>query len=305
LFQVTFPQKKWIIGFAIALATILVVCRMLQSPPNNEPAYRGKTLTQWLKRLDDRQGNGISSGSLPSFSKSQLEAAQAIRAIGTNALPLLMRDIHCTPSEKAFRSSLRQRINKWIGRFAPVELFDDTTTEDQIRWRAAQGLAALGHLATPAIPELKRLLFTNYFHSSIKEAAYVLSTVGPQGIEILTNAPQHDEWSGMCAIWALGQHPAAGTNCIPFLVSAVASPSEGTACGAIQVLGMFHCDSERVVPALVAALNDSRAAVRRDAACALGKYGAQASSAASVLQTLAKDPAVKGEAAKALKSINR
>jgi sugar phosphate isomerase/epimerase len=50
---------------------------------------------------------------------------------------------------------------------------------------------------------------TNYFHSSIKEAAYALAAVGPEGIEILTNAPQLNEWSGMCAIWALGQHPSA------------------------------------------------------------------------------------------------
>ncbi|HSU54936.1 MAG TPA: HEAT repeat domain-containing protein [Candidatus Dormibacteraeota bacterium] len=299
-----FTTKKLAAMAALVLAGVWALCWMLERPRINEPTYRGKGLTYWLKRLDDGQGNGISSGSVPTLSPPQLEAANAIRAIGTNALPILMRDIHSRPSEKAFNAGVRQRLNTFIQRFTRgFLLFDDFTPEDRIRWRAAEGLAALGPLASPAIPELNRLLLTNYFHSSIKESAYVLSTVGPEGIAILTNAPQHDEWSGMCAIWALGQHPAAGTNCIPFLVGATTSTSEGTACGAIQVLGMLRCNSEQVVPALAAALSDRRAPVRRDAASALGEYRAQARSAIPQLSLLTNDPAVRSEAEKALNKI--
>ena len=96
--------------------------------------------------------------------------------------------------------------------------FLDITEEDRRRWRAAQGLAALGPVAKPALPELKRLFYHNIRHSSIKEAAYALATIEPEGVDILTDSIQwQTDWSSMCAIWALGQHPAAGTNFIPLL----------------------------------------------------------------------------------------
>jgi len=262
-------RKKIFWGGFIILAAILVCTLCFRPVARKEPVYRGKTLTQWLKQLDDGQAFGISSGRLPSFTSPQIEAAESIRAIGTNALPLLLEDIHAHPSEKdmwiQFNRKLERRWNLGLA---------DVTAKDRVRWRAAQGLSALGPLAKPAVPELTHLLFTNYFHSSIKEAAYALAGIGPDGIAILTNSLQPtNEWSGMCAIWALGQHPAAGTNVIPFLISATTSSSEGTACGAIQVLGLFHVDAEHVLPALTNALSSSNAAVRGDAARALWEFG--------------------------------
>lgn len=276
----------------------------LKGTKTREPVYRGKGLSQWLKRLDDGEAAGISSSRLPALTPAQIEAAEAIRAMGPEALPLLMHDIHVSPSEDGFRFKAEKGLNRLLERaFGTRFWFSDVTEEDRIRWRAAEGLAALGPFAKPAVPELRRLLFTNFFHSSIKEAAYVLATVGPEGIEILTNAPQHDEWSGMCAIWALGQHPSAGTNVIPFLIGATSSGSEGTASGAIQVLGLFHRDGERVVPALIAALASAKPAVRSDAARSLGEFGAQGAAAVTQLQALTNDPATGRVALEALGKI--
>ncbi len=272
-------RKKIVWSGFILLAAILVYFFFFTSAARKEPIYQGKTLTQWLKQLDDGEVEGISSGSLPTFTRAQIEAAEAIRAIGTNALPLLIEDIHAHPSEEALRFKLLRLLHlNGIGMsFGTRTYFStDITSEDRVRWRAAQGLSALGPLAKPAVPELTRLLFTNYFHSSIKEAAYALAGIGPDGIAALTNSIQPtNEWSGMCAIWALGQHPAAGTNVIPFLISATTSSSEGTACGAIQVLGLFHVDGEHVIPALTNALSSSNAAVRGDAARALFEFGSE------------------------------
>jgi hypothetical protein len=60
----------------------------------------------------------------------------------------------------------------------------------------------------------------------------------------------------MCAIWALGEHRAVGTNVTPFLIKATTSLKESTACGAIEVLGLLHADGEHVIPALTNALNN-------------------------------------------------
>jgi len=237
-------------------------------PSRPEPVYQGRTLTKWLKRLDDGQAFGISSGWIPARTPAQVEAAAAIRAMHAEAFPLLMQDIHASPSPNSFRQTLNRRISS-LTRF----VFSDVTEEDRVRWRAAQGLAALGPLAKPGMPELERLLFTNYFHSSIKEAAYALATMGPEGIAILTNSMRSgSEWSTMCAIWSLGQHPEAGAQAIPFLIQATSSDSEGIACGAIQVLGMLRLDAEHVVPALTNAFTSPKPAVRRDACDALGKF---------------------------------
>ena len=269
-------RKKTVLSGIIILAAILFAVFSVPSRGRKEPVYQGKTLTQWLKRLDDGQAFGISSGSLPSFTREQIEAAAAIRAIGTNALPFLLEDIHSHPSEKArwirFNRKLDSLTRKHFGWSFSM---GDITSEDRVRWGAAQGLSVLGPLAKPAMPELTRLLFTNYFHSSMKEAAYALAGVGPDALEVLTNAIHTNEWSGMCAIWALDQHPAVGTNVIPFLISATRSSSEGTACGAIEVLGLFHVDAEHVMPALSNALASPDAAVRDDAARALAQFGVQ------------------------------
>jgi hypothetical protein len=274
-------KRKRIIWIALIILAALFICIVCFTPTTRqEPVYQGKTLTQWLNRLDDGEAFGISSSSLPTFSRAQIEAADAIRAIGTNALPFLLEDIHAHPSEQALRFKLLGKLHMadlWIGFGRKTYFAADVTSEDRIRWRAAQGLAALGPLAKPAIPELTRLLFTNYFHSSIKDSAYALAGIGADGIAVLTNSIQPtNEWSGMCAIWALGQHPTAGTNVIPFLINATTSSSEGTACGAIQVLGLFHVDGEHVIPALKNALNSSNAAVRHDATNALAEFGPEA-----------------------------
>jgi hypothetical protein len=296
----------------IFLASILVVIVIflgvgyLGTPARREPVYHGRSLSRWLKRLDDGRAFGISSGALPAPTPEQIEAAEAVHAMGANALPLLMEDIHVTPSANSFRFKLQGRLNAVVERVTGSRPFGDGTEEDRIRWRAAQGLAALGPLAKPAMPELKRLLLTNYFHSSIKEAAYALATVGPEGVEILTNAVQKNtEWSGMCAIWALGQHPAAGTNVIPFLIGATTSTSEGTACGAVQVLGLFHTRGEIVIPALTNALAGTNSSVSRDAARALGEFGSQATQAVPLLESRTNNTSVRDEALRALEKIKR
>jgi HEAT repeat protein len=299
-------QRK-IAVVSLALVTILCVCVLLRPPGRNEPVYRGRSLTQWLVRLDDGQAYGISSSSMPHLSRRQLEAAAAIRAIGTNALPFLMEDIHSAPSQNELRFRVQRVLDFALARVSGTRLLlGDVTRKDRVRWRAAQGLAALGPLATPAVPELQRLLLTNYFHSSIKEAAYVLAAVGPEGIEILTNAvgPQ-TEWSGMCAIWALGQHPSAGSNTVPFLIGCASSSSDGTACGAIQVLGLLGTEPELVIPALTNALASRNPSVRNSAAWSLGRFGSRALPILPLLEPLTNDPAVHRAASEAARRIKR
>jgi HEAT repeat protein len=108
----------------------------------------------------------------------------------------------------------------------------------------------------------------------------------------------------MCAIWALGQHPATGTNCIASLIKATTSPDEGTACGAIEVLGLFHVDAEYVIPALTNALGCNNTAVSHDAAQVLGRFGRQATSTLPLLQSMTNNATFRDAALHALKQIH-
>lgn len=302
----TSGKRKWLLIGPVLLIVILAIQWHFAVPARKEPVYQGKTLTQWLKQLDDGQAFGISSSQLPTPTRRQVEAAEAIRAIGAEALPLLMQDLHSTAPTNVVQFSFRKTVNDVVERVLHKRpFFEDGITEtDRVHWRAAQGLAALGPIAKPEIPELKRLLYTNFWHSSIKEAAYALSTIGPEGVAILTNAVgPTTEWSGMCAIWALGQHPAVGSNVIPFLMSATSSPSEGTACGSLQALGLIHTDGQHVIPVLSNALNSGNISIRQSAAFALGHFGPEAASTAPLLRKLADDPRTTYDAGEALRKI--
>jgi hypothetical protein len=302
-------DRKIILCAVITVVTIgvLFAARHFDKPTRREPVYGGKTLTRWLRQLDDGQVVGISSSALPTPRPRQLAAAKAIRAMGADALPRLMEDIHARPANDAPGI----RIHSWLNSYLPSAVssqfwFLEVTEEDRRRWRAAQGLAALGPLAEPALLELKRLLHTNFWHSSIKEAAYALAAMDPEGLEILTNCIQKQaDWSSMCAIWALGQHPATGTNCIASLIKATTSQDEGTACGAIQVLGLFHADAEHVIPALTNALVSNNTAVSHDAVQALGRFGRQAASTLPLLQSMTNNATFRDAALQALKQIHR
>lgn len=290
----------------VFVAGILFALWYFSRPTRPEPVYQGRRLTSWLKQLDDGEAFGISSSRPLSLTSSQLEAASAIHAMGTNALPFLMDDLHARPTEESRRVRFYRWSNKHLPDWLHSTLFPsmDTTEEDRIRWRAAQGLSALGARAKPALPELKRLLFTNFWHSSIKESAYALAAIRPEGIDILTNSIQtNNEWSGMCAIWALGQHPDTGTNCIPFLIQCTKSSSQGTAEGAIEVLGLFHTEAAQVVPVLTNLLTSPNTQLSTRAAISLGRFGKKAAEALPLLQNMTNAPATRDAALQAIRQI--
>ncbi len=99
-----------------------------------EPEYQGKRLSQWLGMYEPGTGNSAASDL----------AARAVREIGTNAVPWLVRWMKY--ERPWWRVDLVQSLgNKWYQR-------------DRQRARlAARGFAILGPAAGCAIPELGRM----------------------------------------------------------------------------------------------------------------------------------------------------
>jgi hypothetical protein len=104
---------------------------------DSEPEYEGKSLSGWCEQIIEKH---------PPDEK----AMRAVRSIGTNAIPWLLKDLNAKGHAwhwKANQILEKQKLVKW--RFPDVDR--------QVR-RACWGMFALGDMAKHTIPELERML---------------------------------------------------------------------------------------------------------------------------------------------------
>jgi hypothetical protein len=116
---------------------------LLLWPRDREPEYNGATLSTWLARCGSTNLD------------ESLAAGDAIRHMGTNALPLLLRWIQHEPD---WRDSLGQKILSWpmVGGRRDVQRLICGVSQ----YRATSAVTAfkiLGPDARPARAELRRL----------------------------------------------------------------------------------------------------------------------------------------------------
>jgi HEAT repeat protein len=184
-------------------------------------------------------------------SPRRLEAEAAIQAIGTNAIPLLLKWIHAEQSSGSRR--LHAAINKLpstVGPSAFLYLHSLATPRDQKRALAAiVAFSVLRSQATPAVPELTRLVND-------------------------TNSPQTARYATIALAWI-------GTNALPSLVIALTSEDRGvreTAASAFHVITAPR-GSTNLFPAVLQLLQKTDGPARERGTEALQQY------AREVLQT--------------------
>jgi hypothetical protein len=133
-------RRLFIIIFGCLAAAILV---LLVWPREREPQYNGVTLSTWL----------VCCGST-NYADS-LAAVDAIRHIGTNALPFLIRWIQYEPG---WKDSLGRKILGWpvIGNRRDVQKLIWNMTQYRAN-TAVNGFKILGSDANPTLPELQRM----------------------------------------------------------------------------------------------------------------------------------------------------
>lgn len=134
-------RKRWYIVAGLLLVVFICgIVRMIGLP--SEPAYGGKRLSAWLDQL-------CALDSLHQRAQGTAQI-QAVRAIGTNAIPWLLRDYHHSGSVWQWR--LNQLLNK-----QPLIKYRFRDANDRLR-RATVGFRALGEMGEPAIPDLLALV---------------------------------------------------------------------------------------------------------------------------------------------------
>lgn len=167
--------KRWAVRAIVAVIAGVVTWTLLQP---REPGYKGVKLNIWLKRFD------YVGSSLATF-----EPSEAVRAMGTNCVPFLLRRIQSKDSR------LRQKL---VALF-PNQAFKLRHSSAQSRqWTAACGFWALGPRAEFAISELANLTTDpDYCFGAMSALSGMGAKAGPVLLQTLTNqnAQVRTRWS--------------------------------------------------------------------------------------------------------------
>lgn len=171
-------RKRAIIVLAVCVLVGIGVVAFW--PGEKEPEYNGKKLSEWLMIYN---------------SHNQLEeelpanvAAEAVRRIGTNALPSLVRWL--SYNDKGWRRKVRRAIvNTPDFIRSPLEAFFRLPRDWQPDATAVAGFQILGPRAVPAIPELIRLAHDTNHPAICLKAVQSLACIGEEGKSVLWSAP--------------------------------------------------------------------------------------------------------------------
>ena len=279
----------------VLLAAALVVGAVVAvNQSSDEPSYGGRPLSAWLLQCQMFSLTGT---------EQRMQADQAIRHIGTNAIPYLLQYIQYeTP---VWKTKTQVDINELLRR-----LGRDWRWRDR-RVARAQGAAVafqvLGTDAEGAIGELTRLMNQTNSRATRFRAAYTLPCLGAKSIPpllaVLTN-----QQAEVRAVVTSSLQPL-GTNArplVPTLIQCLQDKDTVVSMGAPQALGGFKIERSTAVPALIDSLQNPRTGVRGMAARSLPEFGVEALPALPALSNLLNDPSppVRREATNAIARLN-
>jgi hypothetical protein len=122
----------------LVIVVVLSVVALLAFWPGAEPSYRGKPLRFWLQGFESN---------VPS---DYLSSTEAVRAIGTNAIPFLLASLAKSMKPK---SSLRDKLDTFLWQRSITR--GRSSAESQ-RYQSLAALDALAPDSAEAIPLLKK-----------------------------------------------------------------------------------------------------------------------------------------------------
>ena len=264
----------------------------------NGPIYKGRSLGEWITIHAFRHAKDTSAA-------ERDQAAEAIRAIGTNALPSLLKWGDHQPG--SWRLAIEPQLKKlpqWLVQSVPVQSLFYKQYE-----RAANAMIAfeaLGPIGAPAIPELHRLICRTNSPGPNEGALLALSSIGAAAVPAVTNVLANTKFAGdPLMLWCLLRLGTNATAVAPVLLTNLRHADARIASMSANFLGVLRFDPEHAVPALSVGLSDSSLIVRAESARALGAYGSIATNALPGMNTLLNDPEplVRTAAAEAIKAI--
>lgn len=276
--------KRAKIAIAVSVVTILWVVTW-QVLCEREPAYEGKRLRGWLR--DYHLGLNTSD---PERVSSRNVVEVAVRQIGTNAIPTLLR--MAAQKDSSFTSKL---IGTWDRRIVwnfslPTWFRYPSWYRNQARVlndEAVLGFEILGAGAQQAVPSLIKIYEQNISSSSQAATSRALVALGPTAQRMaipsfLQEAASSNAPAREVAIWSLSAMDSEPALVVPALVKALSDTNYVIRLVAAKGLGRFGTNAQQAVPALVQLLRDPNVRVRPNATNALRKIDPGAAAKAGV-----------------------
>jgi HEAT repeat protein len=213
-----------------------------------EPTYEHKPLSTWLKAFEDAQSD----------SSDERRAKDAVRAIGTNAVPHLLQML--------------------------------TGDDINLQQRAANAFEILGPIASPAVPQLSNLLVsTNAVIGTL--AGTSLGNIGapalPALMAALTNRHYGVVTRAALAIVNLGTNASPA---IPIFLRDLQSPNHFVRERAADALGNLHIEPAVVIPALTNLFTDLSQSAVCISLTSLGQFESAARPATPAILVMLQDP---------------
>ncbi len=244
-------------------------------------SYRGRGLAHWL-------------GDLRHPSPLVQERAQdAVRHMGSNAVPILRQRLHATDSP------VTTNIVYWLRQQTLVKI--PFTPARERRIAAALACVLLGPETAAAIPDLLEFSQEDSFCSNLAESA--LSQIGEPAVGPLSLALANASYSvRLVAAGALARMGPPARAAIPALTNCLRDDFGDVQAGAARALGRIGVVSPEIVRALLEASGDPEPDVRAYALGAVINFGRPAVPLLSALPNDA-DASVRTGAERALKVI--
>jgi HEAT repeat protein len=289
------PLVLLAVAFVVGLTALVWRCP-------REPRYQGISLSGWLRAYRP-------IGATASAASREQQAADAVRHIGTNALPFLVSWIQDYENPPPWKVRLLRYV--WKLASPARESLLETISKRVLRAeRAAWGFEILGEAARPAIPDLLRVADQGNPASSYL-ATSALAFLGKDGLlpllALMTNSPSMlGKEATMSAVRSLSQTQYLGTNAHPAVVLLIKYLSDPLlAPSAAEVLGSLGLESDIIVPALAECTHSDNPELQIAAATSLARFGASARPAVPELLKMLDDPSasVRDEATNALQQI--
>jgi hypothetical protein len=250
-----------------------------------EPSTGGHKLSYWVEL------HGTTEGRFHPEQERQ-RAAQAIREIGTNALPHLLAWMEYEPAWWRYKiGPLNDKLSNRIKNTHMVKRMLYTDTAMERSQNAREAFSALGSIAVPALPELERRASLTNSCATRDSAQLAIAYLGPPGVPIISRllSTPNAGGDGMLIECAL----ALGTNALPLIpifVQRLQASNAGTAFFSARTLGEMQLDPQTTIPALSNCLFDPRREVRMEAPLAIMRFDQRARPVLPAFTNLLNDP---------------
>jgi HEAT repeat protein len=265
----TSVTKKRLGAWLVMLLVSLIVGLMWQMTRQTESSglvYQGKPLSAWLDEVWHLDG-GVDP-----------EAEKAVRQIGTNAIPYLLK--LATTRDSTLKTKVSAVLpEKWFVGY--------TTRSAHNHFSAAFGFQALGPAAKSAVPTLINLL-GDKDEDIRKTSSRALGSIGTEAQDAVPGLIKHlsdpARDVAVSSAEALENIPSTSVEEVPALLRALNSPPKELfiAIRVMDRLGQFQSQANAAVPAILPYLRNKDIATRDCAAKALKQIDPEAAAKAGI-----------------------